>query len=169
MDKLQIENLDNGSSFFVLFNPTEYSFEDGSSWQDQGRNRQRPELQYTGGERSKLTMELFFDTYEADSDVRVYTAVLAKLLVRLVERVAIGKRAQQLIVAGSALVDTGHDGIDDQQDNSGTATPEIVPDGFFDDGGEFGALCHLLLSGPRDWQTPGCGADGEEDGRDLAA
>jgi hypothetical protein len=82
LEKLHIRNLDEpANSFFVLFNPTEYSFEDGSNWEDQGRNRQRPELQYTGGERSRLTMELFFDTYEGNQDVRIHTAKLAKLLV----------------------------------------------------------------------------------------
>ncbi|MFN0085518.1 MAG: LysM peptidoglycan-binding domain-containing protein [Blastocatellia bacterium] len=80
LEKLKIKNLDKGSEVIVLFNPTEYSFEDGSNWQDQGRNGQRPELQYTGGERSKLTMELFFDTYENNEDVRIRTSELAKLL-----------------------------------------------------------------------------------------
>src|SRR5436853_1107257 len=95
LEKLEILNLDNGKVFTVLFNPTEYSFEDSSNWQDQGRNRQRPELQYTGGERTKLTMELFFDTYEKDpsnQDVRLYTAELAKLLVPTITQGNEGKR-----------------------------------------------------------------------------
>lgn len=92
LEKLKIKNLDNGNEFFVLFNPTEYTFEDGSNWQDQGRNRQRPELQYTGGERSKLTMELFFDTYENDQDVRTHTSKLAKLLVPTINEGNQGKR-----------------------------------------------------------------------------
>ena len=94
-DKLKIENLDNNTSFFVLFNPTEYSFEDSSTWQDQDRNRQRPELQYTGGDRTKLTMELFFDTCEnepGDQDVRAHTAQLAKLLVPTINEGNDGKR-----------------------------------------------------------------------------
>ena len=48
LEKLEILNLDNGKVFTVLFNPTEYSFEDSSNWQDQGRNRQRPELHDAG-------------------------------------------------------------------------------------------------------------------------
>lgn len=80
LEKLIITNKDKKTSFPVLFNPTEYTFEDGSSWQDQERNGQRPEMQYTGGERSKLTMELFFDTYETREDVRKYTSELAKFL-----------------------------------------------------------------------------------------
>ncbi|HEV2860982.1 MAG TPA: LysM peptidoglycan-binding domain-containing protein [Pyrinomonadaceae bacterium] len=82
LEKLKIKNVDKPqNSFDVLFNPTEYSFEDGSTWQDQERNRQKPELQYTGGERVKLTMELFFDTYETGEDVRAHTSKLANLLV----------------------------------------------------------------------------------------
>jgi LysM repeat protein len=92
LEKLKIENLDNGNTFSVLFNPTEYSFEDSSNWQDQQRNRQRPELQYTGGERTRLTMELFFDTYEGNQDVRVHTAQLAKLLVPTINEGNEGKR-----------------------------------------------------------------------------
>ena len=80
-DKLTITNIDKPkNSFDVLFNPTEYSFDDGSTWEEQARNRHRPEIQYTGGERTKLTMELFFDTYETDQDVRVHTSKLTKLL-----------------------------------------------------------------------------------------
>jgi len=92
LEKLTITNLDNGNVFRVLFNPTEYTLEDASNWQDQERNRQRPELQYTGGERTKLTMELFFDTYEAGQDVRVHTKELVKLLVPTVNQGNEGKR-----------------------------------------------------------------------------
>lgn len=93
LEKLKITNLDNKETFAVLFNPTEYSFEDGSNWQDQGKNGQRPELQYTGGERTKLTMDLFFDTYEAaKDDVRLYTSKLVQLLVPTKNRGNEGKR-----------------------------------------------------------------------------
>ena len=80
LEKMKIKNTDSNEEFEVLFNPTEYSLEDASKWQDQQGNRRRPELQYTGGERKKLTMDLFFDTYEARQDVRQYTAKFAKLL-----------------------------------------------------------------------------------------
>ena len=42
---------------------------------------QKPELHYTGGDRKKLSMELFFDTYEARADVRQHTSKIAGLLV----------------------------------------------------------------------------------------
>ncbi|HEX6764071.1 MAG TPA: LysM peptidoglycan-binding domain-containing protein [Polyangiaceae bacterium] len=52
-----------------------------SKWAEQEKRGQKPELQYTGGERKKLAMELFFDTYEAKTDVREHTVKLSSLLV----------------------------------------------------------------------------------------
>lgn len=92
LNKLSIKNLDNGEEFKVLFNPTEYTFEDSSKWQDQQGNRRRPELQYTGGERKRLSMELFYDTYEAKEDVRLYTGKLQQLLVVTTDNGNNGKR-----------------------------------------------------------------------------
>jgi LysM repeat protein len=81
LEKLLIKNEDTGEQFSVLFNPSEYTIEDASKWSDQERNQQKPELHYTGGDRKKLTMELFFDTYEGRSDVREHTRKIANLLV----------------------------------------------------------------------------------------
>lgn len=92
LNKLSIKNLDNGEEFKVLFNPTEYTFEDASKWQEQEGNRRRPELQYTGGERKRLAMELFYDTYEAKEDVRLYTGKLQQLLVVTTDGGNNGKR-----------------------------------------------------------------------------
>ena len=92
LNKLSIKNLDNGEEFKVLFNPTEYTFEDSSKWQDQQGNRRRPEMQYTGGERKRLSMELFYDTYEAKEDVRLYTGKLQQLLVVTTDGGNNGKR-----------------------------------------------------------------------------
>ena len=92
LNKLSIKNLDNGEEFKVLFNPTEYTFEDASKWQEQEGNRRGPELQYTGGERRRLSMELFYDTYEAKEDVRLYTGKLQQLLVVTTDNGNNGKR-----------------------------------------------------------------------------
>ena len=92
LNKLSIKNTDNGQEFKVLFNPTEYTFEDSSKWQDQEGNRRKPELQYTGGERRRLSMELFYDTYEAKTDVRAETGKLQQLLVVTVDDGNNGKR-----------------------------------------------------------------------------
>jgi phage protein U len=106
--KLSIKNLENNEEFKVLFNPTEYSFEDASKWQEQQGNRRRPELQYTGGERKKLTMELFYDTYEKKEDVRLYTGKLSKLLAVTTDDKNSGKRPPTLELSwGKANKDLG--------------------------------------------------------------
>jgi nucleoid-associated protein YgaU len=81
LEKLRIKNEDTREEFAVLFNPTEYSIDASAKWSEQEKRGQKPELQYTGGDRKKLAMELFFDTYEARSDVREHTVKLANLLV----------------------------------------------------------------------------------------
>lgn len=112
-NKLTIINVDLNQTvkdgFKVQFNPTEYTFEDASKWQEQEGNRRRPELQYTGGERKRLTMELFFDTYELGQDVReLYTGKLAKLLVVTTDDQNNGKRPPLLELHwGKANSDTG--------------------------------------------------------------
>jgi len=79
--KLEIAtDIDGSQPFNVLFNPSEYTIEDSNKWEDQDRNTQKPELHYTGGDRKKLSMELFFDSYEAGQDVRQYTRQVANLL-----------------------------------------------------------------------------------------
>jgi hypothetical protein len=81
LEKLKIHNEDTGEDFFVLFNPTQYSIEDSAKWQQQDRMPRVPELHYTGAERKKLSMDLFFDTYESRADVRDHTSKIAGLLV----------------------------------------------------------------------------------------
>jgi len=106
--KLTIKNLENGEDIEVLFNPTEYTFEDASKWQEQEGNRRRPELQYTGGERKRLSMELFYDTYERKEDVRLYTGKLSQLLVVTTDNRNNGKRPPTLELSwGLANKDLG--------------------------------------------------------------
>jgi nucleoid-associated protein YgaU len=81
LEKLRIKNEDSGEEFTVLFNPTEYTIEDAANWEEQDRMGQAPELHYTGTERKKLTMELFFDSYESRTDVREHTSKISALLV----------------------------------------------------------------------------------------
>lgn len=80
LEKLKIKNMDNNEEISVLFNPSEYTIEDASRWAEQKNMGKKPELHYTGGERRKLSMELFFDTYEQNIDVRTYTNEISKLL-----------------------------------------------------------------------------------------
>jgi nucleoid-associated protein YgaU len=81
LEKLKIKNEDSGEDFTVLFNPSEYSIDAAAKWKEQEKRGQPPELQYTGGERKKLAMELFFDTYEQLTDVREHTVKIGNLLV----------------------------------------------------------------------------------------
>lgn len=81
LEKLKIKNEDSGEEFSVLFNPSEYSIDAAAKWKEQEKRGQAPELQYTGGERKKLALELFFDTYEQQTDVREHTVKIANLLV----------------------------------------------------------------------------------------
>ena len=108
LEKLTIKNLDSKEVFQVMFNPTEYSLEDSSKWQDQEGKGRRPELQYTGGDRRKLSMDLFFDTYEKKEDVRLYTGKLAKLLVVTTDDKNSGKRPPVVEISwGDSNADTG--------------------------------------------------------------
>ncbi|MGD2114430.1 MAG: LysM peptidoglycan-binding domain-containing protein [Acidobacteriota bacterium] len=91
LEKLRITNQDTGTSFEVLFNPSEYSIEDANTWEEQKKPRRKPELQFTGQALKKLSMELFLDTYEAQEDVRDHTVQLARLLVAS-ESTSEGKR-----------------------------------------------------------------------------
>ncbi len=83
LEKLKITNLDKTppEEFEVLFNPTEYSIDESNSWKEQERERRKPELQFTAQTLKKLSMELFFDTYEKKEDVRQHTSKIARLLV----------------------------------------------------------------------------------------
>jgi contractile injection system tube protein/LysM domain-containing protein len=108
IEKLLITNLDNGEKFKVLFNPTEYTFDDASKWQEFPANRHKAELQYTGGDRKRLSMELFYDTYEQKEDVRLYTGKLSRLLAVTTDDKNNGKRPPTLELSwGKANKDLG--------------------------------------------------------------
>lgn len=58
----------------VLFNPNQLSIQKTSNWSlVPTAQRDAPKSQFTYGEPATLTMDLFFDTYEARSDVREHT------------------------------------------------------------------------------------------------
>jgi hypothetical protein len=71
----------NKSEFDVLFNPTQYSLEKTNQIAEAAiPGLQAPILQYVHGNTRSLSMELFFDTYEEQTDVRAYTSKLYELL-----------------------------------------------------------------------------------------
>ena len=65
----------------VLFNPNEYALESANNfaWQTIP-GLQTPIAQFISGEATTLSMELFFDSYETGTDVRLQTSKISKLL-----------------------------------------------------------------------------------------
>jgi len=69
--KATITNLDTGNSVECMFRPKEYTFSKTNSWtQGQVTGGNIPQLEFSGGQPTTLSMELFFDTYESGKDVR---------------------------------------------------------------------------------------------------
>jgi LysM repeat protein len=65
----------------VLFNPTQYSLEKSNQIAEIGvPGLGAPILQYVRGNARSLTMDLFFDTYEQQADVRQHTDRIYGLL-----------------------------------------------------------------------------------------
>jgi len=81
LEKAVISNVDTGEDITVLFNPKEYVIEKKTPWTEmQVFGMDSPPVQFTMGERKRLSMELFFDTSEEKTDVREYTAKLEGLM-----------------------------------------------------------------------------------------
>src|SRR6266496_2739202 len=65
----------------VLFNPNQYSVEKGNQLAESGvLGLSAPILQYVHGNTRTLSMELFFDTYEEQTDVTQHTKKIYDLL-----------------------------------------------------------------------------------------
>ncbi len=70
----------------VMYNPEEYKLDQGNSFAEIGvPGLESPPIQYVRGRARTLAMELFFDTFEAATDVRDHTARIVKLLDKLPE------------------------------------------------------------------------------------
>jgi nucleoid-associated protein YgaU len=81
LDKATIINLDTGEAIPVLFNPEEYTLDLGNTIAEIGiPGVQKSPVQYVRGNVRTLRMELFFDTYEQNEDVRVHTSRITSLL-----------------------------------------------------------------------------------------
>jgi hypothetical protein len=60
-----------GQTIECMFRPKEYTVTKQNSWQmKEVKGKDVPQLEFSGGGASSLTMELFFDTYESGKDVR---------------------------------------------------------------------------------------------------
>lgn len=78
--KAFITNVETGERIECLFNPSEYTLSKTNSWAPVsivGSNV--PRTEFTGGNPTQLSLELFFDTYEQRQDVRKYTDKIFKL------------------------------------------------------------------------------------------
>jgi nucleoid-associated protein YgaU len=94
--KALIINTTTDEEFPVMYNPEEFKLEQGNTFAEVGiPGLNTPPVQYVRGKARALTMELFFDTYEAkaknekdelvpaDVDVRDYTGPIVRLLDKL--------------------------------------------------------------------------------------
>jgi contractile injection system tube protein/LysM domain-containing protein len=69
------------AAFDVLFNPNQYGIDKANQIAEIGvPGLEAPILQYVHGNTRALTMELFFDTYEEQTDVTKYTDQVYQLL-----------------------------------------------------------------------------------------
>lgn len=70
--KAVIINLDqNSQRIECLFNPSEYTFSKQNAWVQGGSaGRDMPQLEFESGRPATLRMQLFFDTYALQEDVR---------------------------------------------------------------------------------------------------
>ena len=81
LEKAIITNLDEGEDIEVMFNPKEYVMEKKTPWSEVNVfGMDSPPVQFSMGERKRLSMELFFDTSEEKTDVREYTSKVEQLM-----------------------------------------------------------------------------------------
>lgn len=65
----------------VLFNPTEYGLTTSNQYaENEVPGLQSPTTQFVGGDATTLSLNLFFDTYEAGTDVRIHTSKIVGIL-----------------------------------------------------------------------------------------
>lgn len=79
--KAVIENMDKQTKIEVLFNPKEYVIEKSTPWKEKEvKGMDSPDVEFTIGQRKRLSMELFFDTSDDKTDVRDYTDKIEELM-----------------------------------------------------------------------------------------
>lgn len=69
-----------GQHVVALFNPNQINLQKSVNWRlVPAAERDVPAAQFTYGDPTTLTMDLFFDTFEASTDVRAYTQQIVAL------------------------------------------------------------------------------------------
>jgi hypothetical protein len=80
LEKAKIE-VKGRDTITVLFNPSEYRLNKGNQISEQETpGLAAPILQYIGGRARTLALDLFFDTFEAQTDVSIHTDKIYALL-----------------------------------------------------------------------------------------
>jgi len=81
LEKAEIATEDGSIRVRCLFNPKEYTIQRSNRWKVEiAKGKNMPEAEFSGGEPASLRMQLFFDTYEAGTDVRKHTEGLWKMM-----------------------------------------------------------------------------------------
>jgi nucleoid-associated protein YgaU len=82
--KAFIVNTTTGQQIQVMYNPEQYSLDQGNNIAEIGiPGLNAPPIQYVRGKGRILSMELFFDSYELGADVRQFTDPVTGLLATL--------------------------------------------------------------------------------------
>jgi hypothetical protein len=78
---IQPESPPGAQAIVVLFNPTDYGLDKANTYYEEGiPGLDSPLVEFLWGDAQTLTMDLFFDTYEAGRDVREHTSRIYGLL-----------------------------------------------------------------------------------------
>lgn len=81
MERVQILNEQTGDVLFAMFNPEEYTLNKDNNYASQAiPGLASPLLQFVHGNLQTLDMELFFDTFDTQDDVRTQTSKVVNLL-----------------------------------------------------------------------------------------
>lgn len=82
LEKATLTNIDTSETYYILFNPSEYMLRKETPWAEQQvLGLDAPAPSFTLGMRMELDMELFFDTFEYKTDVRLYTSNIESLMI----------------------------------------------------------------------------------------
>jgi nucleoid-associated protein YgaU len=74
LEKAKVIDVDKNATYDVLFNPKEYSISKSVQWEPhKAPGLDLPEQEFTSGNPAVLSVELFFDTYEAKTSVKEHT------------------------------------------------------------------------------------------------
>ena len=79
--KADLSSVDTNAIVEVMYNPREFTIDSSTQFQRSTMpGLQTPVTQFVSGQTQTLSLDLFFDSYEARTDVREYTAKVTNLL-----------------------------------------------------------------------------------------